>query len=69
MIKSEIQKNGQFKVDIEGSEEDLMLETLCIIKTLSVFSNNAHNKENIKTAKAINVETFKNNQNIIITAP
>lgn len=39
MIKSEIQKNGQFKVDIEGSEEDLMLETLCIIKTLSVFSN------------------------------
>lgn len=39
MIKSEIQKNGQFKVGIEGSEEDLMLETLCIIKTLSVFSN------------------------------
>ena len=36
---------------------------------LSVFSNNVHNKENIKTAKAINVETFKNNQNIIITSP
>lgn len=39
MIKTEIKENGQFKVGIEGSEEDLMLETLCIVKALSVFSD------------------------------
>ena len=35
MIKVEIKENGKCEVEIDGSKEDLMLETLSIVKALS----------------------------------
>lgn len=35
MIKVEIKESGKCEVEINGSKEDLMLETLSIVKALS----------------------------------